>query len=325
LATSIIGARMIVGGTAPDEANKIALGLIGNAGQSLLDNRLNMSILTNTYVRPALPLSQATGQQRRVATFASEGTIRINDPGDLDGGGGGHSFQNYPEISAFNVLANDLAINYKVDSLPANSDYPLSVEFYRTDALATYVPKLLLGRDVYTAAEAGTNKAINLTLPAGHNVTNDDVIIAITTQANEKGSSNFSWYPVNLTFVGNQGGFVNTPVAIKVRVQGLVVRPRGEVRLEFVGSPGFVPLPCILSLAAVAASPLLAEGTCTVNFQFQGMFPVNARYIDAEQSFHAIDGTAPIATRQITIGPAQTPDIFCNGFEDGTAGCRALP
>jgi hypothetical protein len=322
---SITGARIIVGGAQLGEANIISVGVL-NFGEASLQNALNMSVLTNQYVRAAVPLVQLTGVSGRVAMFSGDSSIRINDPGDLDGGGGGHSFQNYPEISAFNVLANDLAINYKVDSLPANSDYPLSVEFYRTDALATYVPKLLLGRDVYTAAEAGTNKAINLTLPAGHNVTNDDVIIAIATQANEKGSSNFSWYPVNLTFVGNQGGFVNTPVAIKVRLQGLVARPRGEVRVDFVGSPGFVPAPCFLSLAAVAASPLLAEGTCTVNFPFQGTIQVNAGYLGAEQSFHAIDGTAPTATRQITISPAQTPDIFCHGFEDSSNGsCRALP
>jgi hypothetical protein len=324
---SITGARMIVGGAQLGEANIISVG-VRNFGEASLQNALNMSVLTNQYVRAAVALVQQTGISGagRIAMFSGDSSIRVNDAGDLDGGGGGHSFQNYPEISAFNVLANDLAINYKVGSLPANSDYPLSVEFYRTDALATYVPKQLLGRDVYTAAEAGTNKAINLTLPAGHNVSNDDVIIAIATQANEKGSSNFGWFPVNLTFVGNQGGFANAPVAIRVRMQGLVLRPRGEVRLEFVGSPGFVPSPCILSLAPVAASPLLAEGTCAVTFAFQGTYPVNARYIDAEQSFHAIDGTSPIATRQITISPAQTPDIFCHGFEaNSTGACRALP
>jgi hypothetical protein len=218
-----------------------------------------------------------------------------------------------------------LAINYKIDSLPANSDYPLTVEFYRTDPVATYAPTLFLGRNTYTAAEAGSNKAINLTLPAGHTMSNDDVIIAIATQANEKGSSNFSWYPVNLTFVGNQGGFVNTPVAISVRLQGLVVRPRGQVRLEFVGTAGLVPLPCILTLAPVDTSPLLAEGTCTVNFPFQGTYPINARYIDTEQSFHSVTGGTPTATRQITIAPAQSPDIFCHGFEDTSNGtCRAL-
>ncbi len=314
------GARMKIGGELPGQANTFAVGL-GQFASTILENSSDMNILTNTYVRPAMPLSQEIFGVGAIAKF-SGGQIQLNDPGDADGG----PQQNYPEINSFNVLANDLAINYKVDSLPANSTYPLTVEFYRSDALASYAPTTFLGRDVYTAAEAGTSKVINIPLPAGHGMTSEDVITAIATQADNKGSSNFSWYPANLTFVGNQGGFANTPVPIRVRLQGLVSRPRGQVRIDFPGTPSNPPPPCVLTLAPVVASPLLAEGVCMVTFTLQGSYQISARYLDNEQAFHAIDGTTPVAMRQITIAPAQTPDVFCHGFEDTSNGaCRPLP
>jgi hypothetical protein len=57
-----------------------------------------------------------------------------NDPGDPDSGP--NRIQNTPVLAAVSYAAgtNTLAVTYDVDSAPANSTYPLTVDFYRADA-----------------------------------------------------------------------------------------------------------------------------------------------------------------------------------------------
>lgn len=108
----------------------------------------------------------------------------LNDPGDGDNGA--NNLQNYPEFSSV-VGDGDMLLTYSylVDSVPANSAYPLTVEFFLVDADGEQDARLL-GRDVYPLADAQTLRSIAISplLP----VRAGDVVVATATDADGNSS-----------------------------------------------------------------------------------------------------------------------------------------
>lgn len=108
----------------------------------------------------------------------------LNDPGDADTGA--NNLQNYPEFSSV-VGDGDMLLNYSylVDSAPANSAYPLTVEFFLVDADGEEGARLL-GRDAYPLSDAQTLRSIAISplLP----VMAGDVVVATATDADGNSS-----------------------------------------------------------------------------------------------------------------------------------------
>ena len=86
--------------------------------------------------------------------------VNANDSGDEDTGP--NNLQNAPEITSAEIdLNDDLVIQYEVDSDPSHSAYPLTIEFFESDAGGE--GQLFLGTDTYTAADFASGvKTINL-------------------------------------------------------------------------------------------------------------------------------------------------------------------
>ncbi len=73
-----------------------------------------------------------------------------NDADDIDGGP--NKTQNYPDIALAAVDTGNLSVTYTVDSDPANSDYPVVVEFFRADA-DHEEGRLFVARDTFSVAD----------------------------------------------------------------------------------------------------------------------------------------------------------------------------
>lgn len=143
-----------IGGFGPGEANLIAYNrgagiiAVNAASAAYFDNRGN-----------AIHRNRATGR-----TNVDIGALgpTPNDPGDADVGA--NNSQNYPEIVSASRSGDQLTITYRVDSAPANSAYPLSIDFYANVAGGSGE---LLGQDEYPLSAAQTDRTITLTLPVG--------------------------------------------------------------------------------------------------------------------------------------------------------------
>jgi len=118
--------------------------------------------------------------------------VTLNDPGDGDGEDEPNRLQNYPEIynTNYDAEANQISLTYRVDSDPANSTYPIRVEFFRADA-DLGEGKTFLGSDTYTESDftGGPDKPLQFT-PAV-SVTGSDYIVATATD-DEGNTSEFS-------------------------------------------------------------------------------------------------------------------------------------
>lgn len=106
-----------------------------------------------------------------------------NDPGDADGGY--NRGQNHPDIVSASRDGNQLSITYRVDSAPANSTYPLRIDFYANIRGGSGA---LIGQDSYPEDAAQTERTIVLTLPPG---VAGIPFVAVATDANGY-SSEFS-------------------------------------------------------------------------------------------------------------------------------------
>ncbi|GAB4478496.1 MAG: hypothetical protein OHK0057_29510 [Thermoflexibacter sp.] len=118
----------------------------------------------------------------------SPSTPTLNDPDDPDLGT--NMLQNYPEFtgSAIPITGGQVTITYKVPSSPSYSDYPLRVEFFRAD-VGSRQGRTYLGFDVYSFAEANTDKTFNFTPSTALSV--GDKIVATATDA-DGNTSEFS-------------------------------------------------------------------------------------------------------------------------------------
>ncbi|MEO6064398.1 MAG: hypothetical protein ABIP49_01275, partial [Lysobacterales bacterium] len=167
---------LTIGGTVAGAANRL-----GSGGEGIaLGGRAN--ILGNSIDNHA-GLGITFGEPTRVP----------NDAGDPDTAAGNNR-QNFPEISAYN---GSNQVTYRVDSAPANSVYPIRVEFFRASEDEGLQ---LLGSDSYLLAEAQTSKLVVLTTPAAAS----DVIVATAIDANGN-SSEFSFQTASLAIATPEG------------------------------------------------------------------------------------------------------------------------
>ena len=229
-------------------------------------------------------------------------------------GGAPTNFIDSPQISAFTVAGSNVNLTYKVSTLASQAVYPLTVEFYR--ASNDNNAEILLGRDTYTAAEATQNKSISLPIPPGVSLNSEDVVIAAASAANDKGTGEFSWYPVQINFFGNAPVYVNVPNAFTVRVQGLgPFRPSGTVRIGNgpLGNGG-VQI-CTATLTPSAAGPFIAEATCNLSVSQPGPRTFYAAYDHWFENFRSESGQEPTTERSVTVVTAPVDNLFCDGFE----------
>lgn len=111
----------------------------------------------------------ANGNGIKLSTFVPT----PNDPNDPDIGA--NRLQNYPEFtgSAVPITGGQVTITYKVPSSPSNSVYPLRIEFFKADT-GSRQGRTYLGFDVYSLAEANTDKTFNfapsITLSTGDKI-----------------------------------------------------------------------------------------------------------------------------------------------------------
>lgn len=260
--------RLTVGGPAPGQGNLFA-GAVRQSGSRIGSALLLPGGAVSTFVEMvgnqhlgsdglALDIPHTTG-----AGGTALGRSPI-DPGDADAGA--NRGQNPPEISSYSVAGNQLSLIYRVDSLPANSPYPLRVDFYQ--ALADE-GAALIGSDTYTLAEAGTLKSVTLPLPPGMVLTSQDVVVGVATNA-EAQSSETSYGPLALEILGADpsscftndslfcSGLENPPLrslSVRVRASSSVFQPGGRVRVAARATS------CTISLSA-SATPLQSEGRC---------------------------------------------------------------
>ncbi len=225
--------------------------------------------------------------------------------------------QNFPTISAFSLTGNQVDLTYRVDSAPANSLYPLSIEFLRDDGAGNLTP---IGGDIYTAGEAQTDKAISFTLPAGISLAASDIIVATATTTpdgtpgeNATGeTSETTYHPlesfslVSITPTTTPSG---VPVTVRVRAvaaPGVPFKPNGRVLVQ--ASNGSSPFEeCTVLLAPVAAART-SEGECQVGMTAPpSSVGVRVSYNAAQGSFALADGRHPASVLQlVTVTPGVT-------------------
>jgi hypothetical protein len=304
-----------VGGINAGEANRFG-GTMGSVFTGTFGFRAvgRNGIFSNAFV----PLLPALGSPAGIfeGSLWQTGLPResefVPDPGDGDSWVEGTPLQNPPEISNQVIVGNQLSLDYKVDTATANGEYPMTIEFYRTDPANTLIPTALIGRDTYTAAQAQSVKTVSFALPAGF--TADDVVIASANQANNQGASVMSWSPTLLNFIGNAPAFANTPTAIPVTVRTLgPYRPRGQVIIR---DGTQTNLSCIAQLTPSTTNPFEALGNCNLTLPGPATYNLIAQYDVRYQSFFSTTARIPEATRSITVQAALPDRLFCNGFED---------
>ena len=103
------------------------------------------------------------------------------DPGDPDEGP--NRLQNSPSIASatHDAGANELSVAYRVDTLPANAAYPLTVEFFRTDDGDEGAA--LLGTDVYDTTDQATGTPVSVTFTPAATIAAGQSIVATATDA----------------------------------------------------------------------------------------------------------------------------------------------
>jgi parallel beta-helix repeat protein len=119
--------------------------------------------------------------------------ITANDAGDVDSGPG--NLQNFPVISDVHIDGSgNLVVTYIVDSDPAVSGYPLTIDFYKGDDSGQ--GKTYLGSDTYTSLDhaAGT-KTVVLGNAAALGYSNGDLVVATATDA-AGNTSEFTFTPL---------------------------------------------------------------------------------------------------------------------------------
>ncbi len=217
-----------------------------------------------------------------------------NDPGDADGGF--NNGQNFPEITAFlpdTPSAGQTTVEYRVDSLPANSSYPLRIEFYRA---AGNGGQEFLGADNYLLAEAGLTASY--VLPGAPIFQPEDMIIATASGDNagkEKiKTSEFTFYPVAVQITDDvpDPSTLGDPYTVEVSmVAEGPFQPVGNVLVDDGDTQS-----CMFSLlvsdnglgSCVLASPA-ATGIYTLGAAFDGVANAFGFAIDPDGEPHTVN------------------------------------
>ena len=231
-----------------------------------------------------------------------------NDAGDPDVGA--NLQQNFPKISAYSVTGAQFNITYRVDSDPANSSYPLRVDFYK--ALGDE-GEVLLDSDVYASVNAQQDKSATLTIPPGVGLTDDDVIVAIATDAQGR-SSEFSFDPLSLSVVDTPDPHpAGLPFLVNVTALATEgpFKPNGVVDVSLSTSP---PITCSLTLAPTATANT-SSGSCQ-------LIPTQAGPRLLTLSYRALQGAFGSATGQDVVITEPHMVSVAGPEQIGFARCR---
>jgi hypothetical protein len=233
----------------------------------------------------------------------------LNDSGDPDIGA--NRQQNHPEISGFSVNASQFDVTYRVDSAPANSSYPLRVDFYK--ALGDE-GEVLLDSDVYAEVDAQQDKSVTLMIPPGVELDNDDVLVAIATDA-EGRSSEFSFDTLALAISDTPDPH---PAGLPVTIEATAIatpgpfKPNGVVEISMATSPATT---CTISLQPTATANTSA-GRCQLIPVQTGNRLITATYRTLQGAFGSADGQDVVITEPHTVtapGPEQVSLPSCLG------------
>jgi hypothetical protein len=243
-----------------------------------------------------------------------------NDPGDPDGGA--NQQQNHPKISAYSVSGGQFNVTYRVDSAPANSTYPLRVDFYK--ALGDE-GEVLLDSDVYAAVNAQQDKSATLMIPPGVSLGNDDVIVAIATDAQGR-SSEFSFDALSLSVIDTPDPHpAGLPFNITVTALALEgpFKPNGVVDVSLNTSP---PITCSLTLTPTASANT-SSASCQLVPTQTGNRTLTISYRTLTGAFGSATGQDVVITEphEVTVaGPEQIGFARCrqNALEGETAQIR---
>ncbi len=233
-----------------------------------------------------------------------------NDAGDADTGA--NAMQNFPAIQTFSVSGSSVNVSYRVDSLPANSAYPLRVDFYK--ALGDE-GQVLIDSDVYEETDAQTIKAATLTLPPGVSLSNDDVLVGIATTFSGQ-SSEFSFDTLTLA-LGSLPASHPAGLPLEVEVTATATsgpfKPNGVVVLSLDTSPA---ASCEAELVP-AAAPLTSKGTCSLASPQLGNRILTATYDPLRGAFASATGTAVSTTATVVFtdpGPERISFASCRAI-----------
>lgn len=207
----------IIGGTEPNAGNTIKFN-IGNGVYMRADAGTGNNVDPNVIFENTLLGIQLDGSGITYPNNISEATTppsgqRLpNDVSDTDAGP--NNLQNYPEIISTQIVGDELIINFKVDSAPANSNYGtngLYVEFFKADNSGE--GEKYLGFSYYTLADYNSStppgvKQVNLGDINALSFTADDKITSTTTDA-DGNTSEFS--PINGFSTGLEADVATRP------------------------------------------------------------------------------------------------------------------
>ncbi len=232
-----------------------------------------------------------------------------NDSNDPDGGA--NQQQNHPNISAYSFSGNQFDVTYRVDSAPANSSYPLRVDFYK--ALGDE-GEVLLDSDVYAEGNAQQDKSVTLMIPPGVQLDNDDVLVAIATDA-EGRSSEFSFDTLDLAISDtpdpHPAGLPVTITATALATSG-PFKPNGVVEVSMATSPATT---CTITLQPTATANT-SVGSCELIPVQTGSRLITATYRTLQGAFGSATGGDVMVTEPHTVsvpGPEQVSLPGCLG------------
>ncbi|HRD72987.1 MAG TPA: Calx-beta domain-containing protein [Aquimonas sp.] len=300
--------RLLIGGLGVGEGNTFA----GAMRQSFTGLSLGSAVILPSgtvstfveFVGNRMLGNQGIGLDFPTATAGGGTAIgrTPNDAGDPDLGA--NLQQNHPKISAFSVNGSQFHVTYRVDSNPANSSYPLRVDFYK--ALGDE-GEVLLDSDVYGLASAQQDRSASLTIPPGVSLSDDDVIVAIATDA-EGRSSEFSFDTLSLSVVDtpdpHPAGLPFEVTVTAVATSG-PFKPNGIVEVSMNTSPATT---CQIVLVP-SSTPLTSTGSCQMVPVVTGSNrTLTATYLSLQGAFASATGGDITATTTHTVtdpGPEQ--------------------
>ncbi len=102
----------------------------------------------------------------------------VNDTEDSDDGA--NRFQNHPEIIDVGLSGSELVLTYSVDSAPANSTYPLTVQFFQADERGQ--GRTHLGEHTYREVDFSSGQ-VSTNLGTVDGIAADDKLVATATDA----------------------------------------------------------------------------------------------------------------------------------------------
>jgi len=169
-----------IGGTTAGTGNTIAFnGILSGAGAGLVffSTGQHVAILGNSIFSNTFGGQQGPGFGLGI-DLGGNG-VTPNDAGDPDTGP--NNLQNFPEISSItrDGATGMLTVVYNVPSDPANSGYPLRVEFFNADADGQE-GQTFLGFDTFTATDFAAGTKSFTFAPAAAVAVNDKLVATAT-------------------------------------------------------------------------------------------------------------------------------------------------